>query len=242
MGSCTPFIDTTLHFARSLVQSDGTVRAALNGLPRERRDEMHHITAHVVGLAIPVGVIRRPQDHNGVVDDVITTVSALQPTDADVAEACAVSAAVAAILDGWGMEGAVDLALFVGRRGETFGTKSGRNVTAEIRAAIDVVEDRLITSGTEALPSVPRLPYVGSVPRGMAYAFAHRDAERAAREGRRDNEDERLAGALAAALSAADQPHTCSGSPEARPPVGLVEELVRLRNATSARLSKARRS
>src|SRR5690606_9214631 len=91
------------------------------------------------GAGAVVGLLRRPQDHNGIVDDTVTLVSPFVRSSTDFAGACALAAFLSAVVDGWHMEGALAQSLFVAKRGETFGEELGPSVPQAMEEAMDRV-------------------------------------------------------------------------------------------------------
>lgn len=91
------------------------------------------------GAGAVVGLLRRPQDHNGIVDDTVTLVSPFVRSSTDFAGACALAAFLSAVVDGWHMEGALAQSLFVAKRGETFGEERGPSVAQAMEEAMDRV-------------------------------------------------------------------------------------------------------
>lgn len=226
MGRLDHITQAVLGFSEAIVAS-GSVRVALRShlMASIGNKASQSAQEYAIALALPVGIVKRPQDHNGIVDDAVTALSLIHPTSELAGGACAVAATVAALLDGWGMEGAVDLALFVGKRGQTFGSRGGQDVIAQIRASIDAVEERMTTNGTHLGSSLPKLVDVGLVPRALGLAYAYRHAGRAARAAMDSIGGGPVVAALAAAICAADQPGAYLKETEAVS--GDVEDLVR---------------
>ena len=98
------------------------------------------------GAGVVVGLLRRPQDHNGIVDDAVTLVVPILDTSVDVASACALAAYLSSLMDGWDMESAMSQALFVAKRGETFGKEKGPSVVQ----ALNEILDRIYAAESQA--------------------------------------------------------------------------------------------
>lgn len=108
-----------------------------------------------VGM-LPIGVVCRPQDHNGIVDDVTAVISVFGNTSWLISAGCAVATFLAAYFDGWSKEAALAQSLFVARRGAAFGDKSGeRPFVDQLQETIDTYE-RLATYSTEPDGIFPR--------------------------------------------------------------------------------------
>lgn len=131
-----------------------------------------------LGAGLVVGLLRRPQDQNGIVDDAVTLVAPFCDTSTHIAGACAIGGFLAALLDGWAMEAAMAQSLFVTRRGESFGREKGPSVAwalDETLGAISAVEG---ASPANVLPPADFLegkreafPYQVAWALGFAYLF-----------------------------------------------------------------------
>ena len=186
-----------------LVARHGGIRRLPPGWSQEARLPFPAI----LELAVPVGIARRPQDHNGIVDDAVTLLAPSGPSHVATAGACAVAAALAALLDGWGMEGACDLALFVGRRGETFGRRTARtDAVARIRTALDAVQDARGFDAALRIASLNPGADEDIVPIALGLAWTCRSAPAALRAAGRLAPHRRVVAALAGALCGADNP------------------------------------
>lgn len=116
---------TALSFAKALVAT-GSVQGAVRHLKEETKEitQSTPFEMYALAAAVGVGMINRPFNHNGIVDDAISAISWRKPTSFTAGSVCALSAVIAALLDGWSMEGALHLALYVGEKGETFGRRT----------------------------------------------------------------------------------------------------------------------
>src|SRR5690606_37355897 len=76
-------------------------------LPFPRPPEALGLSEAVAAGAAAVGVARRPQDHNGIVDDVVDVVRPISDDSADISSGCLLAAFLSSLLDGWDMEGAM---------------------------------------------------------------------------------------------------------------------------------------
>jgi len=162
----TPLTDRAIALAKAIAVT-GRVRTECLGAPLPPG-------ARAV-LCIPIGVTTRPQNHNRVVDEVATALGAMHASSIEVAGGCAVAAGMAALLDGWDMEGAVDLALFAARRGIPFGPRRSKvDVVAQIRRSIDEVDDAGGWSPIIADSIRNWGAGEGVAPLALALAYAHR--------------------------------------------------------------------
>jgi len=97
------------------------------------------LAQRVAGAGAAVGLARRPQDHNGVVDDAVSLVQPFADASDAIASAAAIAGFLSGLLDGWAMEGALAQSLFIAQRAEAFGAVKGPSVTAAIRAVFDEI-------------------------------------------------------------------------------------------------------
>lgn len=165
----------------------------------------------VLTLALVVGMVRRPQDHNGIVDDAVSLVSPVAASETAVVGACAVAAAVAALLDGWAMEGAWALACFVGRRGQPFGRKDeadpAQRLDRVMRAAQEEPDQPLRLRDVGLDPSSP----ADLVPVAFVLARSQRDVQGGVREARRLGAPGEGIAPLVGALCGAENPASWRG-------------------------------
>lgn len=177
------------------------------------------------GAGVVVGLLRRPQDHNGIVDDAVTLVAPLCDSSAEIASACALAAFLSAVVDGWDMEGAMSQTLFVAKRGETFGREKGPSVAQAIEEVLDQIyatENRIHAARSVLYPPAssrggkPTLPVAKAL--GLAYLSqepeeVHRligsatsDNGEATHFGRLEVGESRYLAAMATMLTAAHRP------------------------------------
>lgn len=156
---------------------------------------------------LAAGFVRRPQDYNGIVDDVTSIVAIRRYTSDAVASGCAVAAFIAGLLDGWDMESAGNLAVAIATRGATLGRKVGEpTAPSRIRDGLNRVDEFIIgrTPDVErALKAVETLPPLA---RALGIAYACRDARRAVEVAKKLPEHARFTGAIVGALCASHRP------------------------------------
>lgn len=200
------------------------------GLPR----------AHwAAGAGVVVGLLRRPQDQNGIVDDAVTLVSPLWDSSTEIAGACALAAFLAAVVDGWDMEGALSQSLFVAKRGETFGRERGPSVARamdELLEHVYAAPDRDQAART-ALTARTSIGEGGGIVRAIALAYVAQEPDELFRLASRwTTADLRCVTAIAAMLTAAHEPEGLPAGVgryvEERTDVAeLLDELLELRAA-----------
>lgn len=167
----------------------------------------------VAGAGTVVGLLRRPQDQNGIVDDAVTLVAPLFDTSTQIASACAIGGFLAALLDGWAMEGAMAQSLFVTRRGEAFGKEKGPSVARALEEAWSAVSAGEGADFEQALSSVGSLDgqvtrSIFLVSRAVGLAFVYRDVGEVLARASGFGPDAPYVGAIAAMLSAAYAPES----------------------------------
>lgn len=154
-----------------------------------------------------VGICRRPQDYNGIIDDVLSAIAITHNTSLALSSGCAVAAAMAALLDGWDLESAVTLSLSVADRGATFGKRaSSLRLSERITEAIDFVEDASGAYG-EGLEHILTLSETVDATAGaLALAYGHRHAGRAILDAANRSQNGHFMASVAGALCAAYDP------------------------------------
>ena len=207
----------------------------------------------VAGAAVVVGLARRPQDHNGMVDDAVTLVEPLSDASVDIAGAAAIAAFFSGLLDGWAMEGALAQSLFVAKRAEAFGVVKGPSVVQAIRDVFDQIDAgqrsrpaparARVDQGApaeSAAPGAPRLERHELVAEALGLAYLCHDALGAIAAGRDRGAGERYLAAMAGMLAAASAPDTlpqevAAGLEERTGLIEVVEDLLAIRTARYSR-------
>ena len=162
--------------------------------------------------ALAVGIARRPQDYNGIVDDVVSIIAIHRYTSQAVAGGCAVAAAVAALLDGWDLEGAVALAATIAKRGSTFGRKAGPvTLPGEIWEVWARVDEHTIGRAANLERALEAIEGFPPLPRALGIAYACRDAGLAVKAAAALPDHQRITGAIAGSLCAAFRPDSLPG-------------------------------
>lgn len=211
-------LDWTFTLARWLLEQQSgphpAHRIAASGsptpFPRPPKDLAPEFL--VAGAGTVVGLLRRPQDQNGIVDDAVTLVAPLFDTSTQIASACAIGGFLAALLDGWAMEGAMAQSLFVTRRGEAFGKKKGPSVARALEEAWSSVgagegaSDEQPSSAGLLDEQAARSIFL--IPRAVGLALACRDAGEVLARAGAFGPDAPYVGAVAAMLSAAYAPES----------------------------------
>lgn len=208
----------------------------------------------VAGAGAVVGLARRPQDHNGIVDDVVTLVEPLSHASTDIAGAAALAAFLSALLDGWAMEGALAQSLFVAKRAETFGKVKGPSVVDAIRDVFDEIyagerarpaeaQERADARGAEEAAALKTLKLQEEelIAEALGLAYLCPDALQAIAAAKARGADRRylaaVAGMLAAAFAPATLPQEERGNLEERPAVlEVVDELLEIRMSRYSRI------
>lgn len=166
-------------------------------------------TDEVVGAqsVLAAGVVRRPHDYNGLVDDATSIVAICRYTSEAVASGCAVAAFIAGLLDGWDMESAGNLAIAIARRGAALGRKEGTPAAPdEIREGLARVEEWIIGRAPDVGRALEAVKPLSPLPRALGVAYACRDVQSAVETARGLTEHARFTGAIAGALCAAYRP------------------------------------
>lgn len=189
---------------------------------------------------LAAGFVRRPQDYNGLVDDVTSIVAIQRYTSRAVAGGCSVAAFIAALLDGWDMESAGNLAVAIAKRGSTFGRKDGgMSVSDEIRDALMRVDEYIIRRTPDVDRALEAIMPTPPLARAIGIAYACRNAKRAVEAASALCDHARFTGAIAGALCAAHRPETLptawvkqaktAARPRGYDPEQIAEELLDLR-------------
>ena len=188
---------------QAAIRGSKSVVSADNGaLPSDRGVEEPALIAGI-------GMIHRPQNHYGIIDDVINFVAPRRHTSEAIAASSAVAAAYAALLDGWHMEGAAALAIFTCQRAATFGKKFGEPaISQRIQEALEIVEDEEASGkAVQVLGARFRSNRAYDVvPLSLGLSVVCRDAKRAIDEALSLSEGEAITAAIVGALCGAYAP------------------------------------
>ena len=159
------------------------------------------------GGALAAGVLRRPYDYNGLVDDAASIVAIQRYTSEAAAGGCAVAAFISGLLDGWDMESAGSLAVAIARRGATLGRKEGVPATPEeIQKGLLRVDEYIVGRTPDVRRALEAVRPLRPLARALGIAYACRDAESAVEAARALPGYARFTGAIAGALCAAHRP------------------------------------
>jgi len=251
-------LDWSLKLGAWLIERRGGRPASANVIgagevpPFPKPPEELALSLRVAGAAVAVGIARRPQDHNGMVDDAVTLVELISDSSVEIAGACAIAGFLSGLLDGWAMEGALAQSLFVAKRAEVFGAVKGPPVVEAIRDVFDEIYTgkrvpppfdaaEAGASGAGGPFNTLGLPGHQLVAEALSLAYLCRNASHAISRGKIRGTDGRFLAAVAGMLAGAFAPETLPqeawvGLEDQTPVLEVVEELLELRTSRYQRI------